>query len=76
MQELPENVGRMVESMYEQLMDRHAAAAADLLSNATNNKDGSMAAEARQRFKKELFGLSFPFADNHVSLRQEETQFS
>jgi hypothetical protein len=33
---LPESVGRMVESMDEQLMDRHAAAAADLLPNATN----------------------------------------
>jgi hypothetical protein len=28
---LPESVGRMVESMYEELMDRKAAASADLL---------------------------------------------
>ena len=40
MQELPESVGRMVESMYEELMDRKAAASADLLPNATN-EDGS-----------------------------------
>ena len=39
MQELPESVGRMVESMYEELMDGQAAASADLLPNATN-EDG------------------------------------
>jgi hypothetical protein len=43
MQELPESVGRMVESMYEELMHRQAAASVDLLPNATN-KDGSSAA--------------------------------
>jgi hypothetical protein len=31
MQDLPESVGRMVESMYEELMDSKAAASADLL---------------------------------------------
>ena len=31
MQELPENVGRMVESMYEELMHSQNAASADLL---------------------------------------------
>jgi len=40
MQELPESVGRMVESMYEELMDRKTAGSADLLPNATN-EDGS-----------------------------------
>ena len=35
-QELPESVGRMVESMYEELMRNQAAASADLLPNATN----------------------------------------
>jgi hypothetical protein len=39
MQELPASVGRMVESMYKQLMDGHTAAAAALLPDATN-KDG------------------------------------
>ncbi len=39
MQELPESVGRMVESMYEELMHNQAAASADLLPNATN-EDG------------------------------------
>ena len=34
MQELPESVGRMVESMYEELMHGQAAASADLLPNA------------------------------------------
>jgi hypothetical protein len=43
MQELPESVGRMVESMYEELMHRQAAASVDLLPNATN-EDGSSAA--------------------------------
>ena len=38
-QELPESVGRMVESMYEELMHNQAAASADLLPNATN-EDG------------------------------------
>ena len=40
MQELPESVGRMVESMYEELMHGQTAASADLLPNATN-EDGS-----------------------------------
>jgi integrase len=40
MQELPESVRRMVESIYEELMDRKAAASADLLPNATN-EDGN-----------------------------------
>jgi uncharacterized protein (DUF1810 family) len=40
MQELPESVGRMVESMYEELMHNQTAASADLLPNATN-EDGS-----------------------------------
>ena len=40
MQELPESVGRMVESMYEELMHSQAAASADLLPNATK-PDGS-----------------------------------
>jgi integrase len=40
MQELPESVGRMVESMYEELTHSQAAASADLLPNATND-DGS-----------------------------------
>jgi hypothetical protein len=40
MQELPESVGRMVESMYEELMHDQAATSADLLPNATN-ADGS-----------------------------------
>ena len=35
MQELPDSVGRMVESMYEELMHSQAAASADLLPNAT-----------------------------------------
>jgi integrase len=43
MQELPEGVGRMVESMYEELTHNQAAASADLLPNATN-EDGSPAA--------------------------------
>src|SRR5580693_5598979 len=43
MQELPESVGRMVESMYEELTHNQAAASADLLPNATN-EDGSPAA--------------------------------
>jgi hypothetical protein len=43
MQELPESVGRMVASMYEELMDRKAAASADLLPNATNEDGGSTA---------------------------------
>jgi hypothetical protein len=51
MQELPQSVGRMVESMYEQLMDGHTAAAADLLPNATN-KDRGRGDEARQRFER------------------------
>jgi len=74
-QELPESVGRMVESMYEQLMDRHAAAAADLLPNATN-KDEGWGGRSTPTIRKGLFGLSFRFADNHVSLCQEKTQFS
>ena len=40
MQELPESVGRMVESMYEELMHNQTAASADLLPNATN-EDGN-----------------------------------
>ena len=40
MQELPESVGRMVESMYEELMHGQAAASADLLPNATNEDGG------------------------------------
>jgi integrase len=40
MQELPESVGRMVESMYEELMNSKATASAELLPNATN-EDGS-----------------------------------
>jgi hypothetical protein len=43
MQELPESVGRMVESMYQELMHNQAAASADLLPNASND-DGSPAA--------------------------------
>ena len=43
MQELPESVGRMVESMYEELMDSQAAASADLLPNATNEDGGPTA---------------------------------
>jgi integrase len=43
MQELPESVGRMVESMYEELMDRKTAGSVDLLPNAAN-EDGSPAA--------------------------------
>jgi hypothetical protein len=43
MQEVPESVGRMVESMYEELMHGQAAASADLLPNATN-EDGSATA--------------------------------
>lgn len=35
MQELPESVGRIVESMYEELMHNQAAASADLPPNAT-----------------------------------------
>jgi len=35
-QELPESVERIVESMYEELMGPEAAASADLLPNATN----------------------------------------
>jgi hypothetical protein len=66
MQELPESVGRMVESMYEQLMDRHAAAAADLLPNATNMDGGG---RSTSTIRKGVFGLSFRFADN-------QTQFS
>ena len=42
MQELPESVGRMVESMYEELTHNQAAASAEL-PNATN-EDGSPAA--------------------------------
>jgi len=38
MQELPESVGRMVESMYEELMDVKPAASADLLPNATKEE--------------------------------------
>ena len=41
MQQLPESVGRMVESMYEELMHHQAAASADLLPNATN-QDGTL----------------------------------
>jgi integrase len=36
MQELPESVGRIVESMYEELMQGQRAASADLPPNATN----------------------------------------
>jgi hypothetical protein len=38
MQDLPESVARMVESMYEELMHGEAAASADLLPNATNKR--------------------------------------
>ena len=41
MQELPESVGRMLESMYEELMDLKTAGSADLLPNATN-EDGEL----------------------------------
>jgi integrase len=43
MQELPESVGRMVESMYDELMHSQAAASADLLPNATNEDGGPTA---------------------------------
>src|SRR5260370_18771973 len=36
MQELPESVGRMVESMYEKLTPNQAAPSADFLPNPTN----------------------------------------
>jgi integrase len=38
MQEMPESVERMVESMYEELMDVKAAASAELLPNATKEE--------------------------------------
>jgi hypothetical protein len=41
MQELPESLGRMVESIYEELMHSQTAASADLLPNATN-EDGNL----------------------------------
>jgi hypothetical protein len=40
MQELPESVERMVESMYEELTGGQAAASADLLPIATNVEGG------------------------------------
>ena len=43
MQDLPESVERMVESMYEELMGGQAAASADLLPNATSGDGGSAA---------------------------------
>ena len=43
MQELPESVGWMVESIYEELIQSQPSASADLLPNATN-EDGSPAA--------------------------------
>ena len=48
MQELPDSVGRMVESMYEELMESKAAASADLLPNATN-EDGRPTAMCKKR---------------------------
>jgi hypothetical protein len=63
MQELPESVGRMVESMYERLMDGYTAAAADLLPNATN-KDGGWGPKLANDSKR-AFGLRFRFADKH-----------
>jgi hypothetical protein len=48
----------MVESMYEQLMDGHTAAAADLLPSASN-KDGG---PKRGNDSKGALGLSFRFA--------------
>jgi hypothetical protein len=65
MQELPESVGRRVESMYEQLMDRQAAAGADLLPIRMGDR-------GPKHVRKGPFGLSFRFADNHVSLGQEK----
>jgi hypothetical protein len=44
------------------LMDGHTAAAADLPPNATN-KDGGMGGRSTPTIRKELFGLSFRFAD-------------
>jgi hypothetical protein len=52
-QEVPESVGRMVESMYEELMHGQAAASADLLPNATN-EDGSATAMSM----KEMVGTT------------------
>ena len=43
MQELPESVGWMVESIYEESIQSQPAASADLLPNATN-EEGSPAA--------------------------------
>ena len=51
MQEVPESVGRMVESMYEELMHGQAAASADLLPNATNEDKSPTA-----MFMKEMVG--------------------
>ena len=68
MQELPQSVGRMVESMYEQLMDGHTAAAADLLPNATN-KDGGRGDEARQRFERSSWS-QFPLCRQGLSRRR------
>jgi hypothetical protein len=67
--------GRIDKSIYEQLMNRHAAAAADLLPNATK-KDGRMGGQSTPTIRKGLFGLSCRFADIHVSLCQEETHCS
>jgi hypothetical protein len=55
MQELPGDCWGMVESMYEQLMDGHTAAA-DLLPNATNNKDVRMGGRSTPTIRKELLG--------------------
>jgi len=62
----------MVESMYEQLMDGHAEAAADWLRNATN-KDGGIGEAGRhdapQIFSRWLQGKGhFPFPCVHASL--------
>jgi hypothetical protein len=55
MQELPESVGWMVESIYADLIQSQPAASADLLPNATN-EDGSPAAICR----KEMVGTRSP----------------
>ena len=72
-QELPESVGRMVESMYEQLMDRHPAAAADLLPNATH-KDGGMGGRSNANDSKGAFWAQFPLCRQLCkSLSRENT---
>ena len=64
MQELPESVGRMVESMYEELMNSQTAASADLLPNATN-EDGSSTAICM----KEMVGTRRQLLTSTVSKR-------